>query len=268
MIQATPASLFAHSGGCPSADPIFIVGLPRSGSTLLEQILSSHSEVEGTKELPDITALVRQLSGKKNRADASHYPANLSTLGDEQLRALGQEYLQRTQAQRSGKPFFIDKMPNNFAHIGLIKKILPQAKIIDARRHPMASCFSSFKQHFAHGQTFSYELQSLGHYYADYQRLMDHWHKVLPGQLLTVHYEAVVSDFENQVRKLLAHCHLPFEESCLRFYNNDRAVRTASSEQVRQPIYQSGLQAWKPFEHHLAPLKKALGDCLSSYPYP
>ncbi len=254
-------------GGCDSAEPIFIVGLPRSGSTLLEQILSSHSLVEGTKELPDLAIIARRLSGRRERGQPSRYAEAITRLNPAQRRELGEEYLARTRIQRGTAPFFIDKMPNNFVHIGLIKQILPNAKIIDARRHPMASCFSCFKQHFASGQGFSYDLTDLGRYYGDYMRLLDHWHQLFPGQILTVHYEQVVLDFEAQVRQLLDYCQLPFEAQCLSFFQNQRAVRTASSEQVRQPIYQSGLSAWQGFAEPLAPLRAALGDCLPRYPF-
>jgi len=253
--------------GCERADPIFIVSLPRSGSTLLEQILASHSLVEGTKELPDIISMTHRLNRKRSSDGSPNYPAIMAQARPEDLKALGEEYLQRTAIQRSGAPFFIDKMPNNFAHIGFIKSILPNAKIIDARRHPMASCFSCFKQHFANGQTFTYDLGDVGHYYAAYMRQMNHWHQALPGEVLTVYYEAVVANFDTQVRRLLAFCGLPFEEACLNFYDNKRTVRTASSEQVRQPIYTSGLDAWQPYEEHLSPLKEALGECLDEYPY-
>jgi tetratricopeptide (TPR) repeat protein len=249
-------------GGCQLADPIFIVGLPRSGSTLLEQILASHSQVDGTKELPDMLAMVRRLSGRVKRNDQSKYPEIIATLSDQQLIALGEEYLERTRIQRQSAKFFIDKMPNNFAHIGLIKKILPNAKIIDARRHPMSSCFSGYKQLFATGQAFTYDQKDIGRYYIDYKRLMDHWHTVLPEQVLTIHYEDVVNDFEPQVRRILDFCGLPFETQCLEFYKNDRAVKTASSEQVRQPIYKSGLQAWSPYQSFLSPLMTTLSPLL------
>jgi tetratricopeptide (TPR) repeat protein len=249
--------------GCNKADPIFIVGLPRSGSTLLEQILASHSMVDGTKELPDIIAMVRKLSERTKRDDISKYPEIIANLTQQQLKELGEEYISNTQVHRGKSPFFIDKMPNNFAHIGLIKLMLPQAKIIDARRHPMAACFSGFKQLFTTGQPFSYGLENIGKYYIDYIRLMDHWHNVLPEQVLTVNYEEVVNDFENQVRQILSFCGLEFEQSCLEFYNNQRPVNTASSEQVRQPIYQSGLNAWSAFEQHLTPLKVVLKPLLN-----
>jgi hypothetical protein len=264
-ITVCEQSVFAQQKkqGCHKADPIFIVGLPRSGSTLLEQILASHSQVDGTKELPDIIAMVRKLSGRVKHNDISKYPEIIANLTPQQLKELGEEYLSRTQVHRGSAPFFIDKMPNNFAHIGLIKLILPNAKIIDARRHPMSACFSGFKQLFTTGQAFTYGLENIGKYYIDYIKLMDHWHSVLPQQVLTVNYEEVVNDFENQVRKILSFCGLAFEQSCLEFYNNQRAVNTASSEQVRQPIYQSGLNAWSAYEEHLMPLKNTLKPLLN-----
>ncbi len=248
--------------GCEKADPIFILGLPRSGSTLLEQVLSSHSLVDGTKELPSILAAVRTLSDRNKRDQVSKYPEVLASLAPQRLHEMGEEYLEKANVHRGSAPFFIDKMPNNFAHIGLIKLILPNAKIIDARRSPMATCFSGFKQLFATGQSFSYGLENIGRYYLDYIRLMNHWHQVLPGQILTVNYEEVVNDFEKQVRHILDYCQLPFEQSCLEFYNNKRAVNTASSEQVRQPIYQSGLTAWSAYEPYLSPLKTILKPIL------
>ncbi|MFT6329579.1 MAG: putative Zn-dependent protease [Bermanella sp.] len=251
---------FEH--GCSKADPIFIVGLPRSGSTLLEQILASHSMVDGTKELPDIIAIVRKLSDRKKRNEISKYPEIIAKLSAQQRLALGNEYISKTQIHRGDAPFFIDKMPNNFAHIGLIKLILPNAKIIDARRQPMSACFSGFKQLFSTGQAFSYDLENIARYYKDYLHLMEHWHKVLPNQVLTVSYEDVVNDFENQVKQVLDFCGLPFEQNCLEFYNNSRAVNTASSEQVRQPINTKGLDAWKPFEEFLSPLQSKLSSIL------
>ncbi|GAB2525180.1 tetratricopeptide repeat-containing sulfotransferase family protein [Microbulbifer agarilyticus] len=251
--------------GHNAADPIFIVGLPRSGSTLLEQILASHSMVDGTKELPDILSMVRRLSGQKKRSDLSRYPAVLTELDGEALRTLGKEYLARTQIQRGEAPFFIDKMPNNFAHVGFIKAILPNARIIDARRHPMACCFSGFKQLFAAGQTFTYGLENIGRYYLDYLRLMDHWQTCLPDQVLTVQYEEVVSDLEAQVRRILAFCELPFEQACLDFHRTDRSVRTASSEQVRQPINRAGLEAWQPFSPYLDRLTETLKSALPRF---
>lgn len=253
--------------GDSSPDPIFIVGLPRAGSTLLEQILASHSQVEGTMELPDILSIARRLNGKSKPEDPGLYPEVLDTLNDQQLTELGKEYLDRTRIQRiAGTPYFIDKMPNNFAHVGLIHLILPNSKIIDARRHPLGCCFSGFKQLFASGQNYTYNLREIGRYYRDYAELMDHWAKVLPGRVLRVHYEQVIADFETQVRRLLDYCELPFEEACLEYHKTDRAVRTASSEQVRQPIYQSGVAQWQNFETHLETLKEALGNSLDDYP--
>ncbi len=246
--------------GCQAPDPIFIVGLPRAGSTLLEQILASHSQVEGTSELQDIIVISRKLAEKSRQNPAGRYPENLAGMTEEQFRELGEGYLASTRIQRSDTPFFIDKMPNNFRHIGLIHLILPNAKIIDARRHPMGGCFSGFKQLFANGQTFTYSLEYVGKYYRDYVRLMDHWDAVLPGRVHRVQYEEMVGDTETQIRALLDYCNLDFEEQCLRFYETDRAVRTPSSEQVRKPIYKEGLEQWRNFEPHLDPLKNALGQ--------
>ena len=247
--------------GCPAPDPIFIVGLPRAGSTLIEQILASHSAVEGTMELPDIMAMVRRIGGKDER-----YPQALAEMTPEQLRALGEKYLERTRVQRRlGRPFFIDKMPNNFLHAGFIHLILPNARIIDARRHPLACGFSCFKQHFARGQGFTYSLADIGRYYADYADLMAHYDAVLPGRVIRVLYESMVEDFEANVRALLAACGLPFEDKCLRFYQNDRIVRTASSEQVRVPIFSDAVDHWRHYEEWLAPLKSSLGDTLQAY---
>jgi len=251
--------------GAAAADPIFIVGLPRSGSTLIEQILSSHSAVEGTMELPDILMLAKRIGG--GRVRGATYPEALATMGAADLQALGEEYLSATRVQRkSGAPFFVDKMPNNFQHLGLIHLILPNAKIIDARRHPMGCCFSAFKQHFARGQSFSYDLTDLGRYYSDYVRLMAHFDTALPGRVHRVHYEQMIADPEAEVRKLLAYCGLPFEQACLDFHENKRAVRTASSEQVRQPIYADAVEHWRNYEPWLAPLKTALGPVLANYP--
>jgi tetratricopeptide (TPR) repeat protein len=244
--------------GCPDADPIFILGLPRSGSTLIEQILSSHSAIEGTMELPDIPALAARMGVRKG---------GLAGVDHAELKAMGGEYLERTRIQRkSDKPYFIDKLPNNWMHVGLIHTILPNAKIIDARRHPLGCCFSNFKQHFAKGQNFAYSLNDIGRYYRDYVTLMAHFDAVLPGRIYRVFYEDMVADQEVQTRALLAYLGLPFEESCLRFYENDRAVRTASSEQVRRPIFKEGTQQWQMFELFLGPLKSALGDVLTIYP--
>ncbi|WP_189402918.1 tetratricopeptide repeat-containing sulfotransferase family protein [Arenicella chitinivorans] len=245
-------------GGCPAADPIFIVGLPRSGSTLLEQILSSHSQVDGTLELPNILALAHSLRRGDRLSNESHYPAVLATLTEEQRVAFGQQYLDDTRVHRAGAHYFIDKMPNNFRHIGLIKAILPNAKIIDARRDPMACCFSGFKQLFAEGQEFSYSLHDIGRYYRDYEELMTHWRRVFPDSILHVQYEDVVNDLEGQVRRILHYCGLPFETACLDFHATQRAVRTASSEQVRRPINTDGLDQWRHYAPWLDPLVHAL----------
>jgi len=253
--------------GCEARDPIFIVGLPRSGSTLVEQILSSHSSVEGTQELPDITMLARKVGGRTSRADGNAYPRALEKYAATELRELGQRYLDQTRIQRkTPRPLFIDKMPNNFAHVGLIHLILPNAKIIDTRRQPLGCCFSCFKQHFARGQTFTYDLEEIGRYYCDYVELMAHFDEVLPGRVHRVFYENIVDDTEGEVRRLLEYCGLPFEDGVLRFHENRRAVRTASSEQVRQPIFRDGLEQWRHYEPWLDPLKQALGPVLDRYP--
>lgn len=264
----TPAFFAARAGwGHDAPDPIFIVGLPRAGSTLLEQILSSHSQVEGTQELPDIAMMAKRLGGRKKRSQVSAYPDALADLSADELAELGAEFIARTRIQRkTERPFFIDKMPNNFAHAGFIHLILPRAKIIDARRHPMGNCFSSFKQHFARGQNFTYDLDELGRYYRDYVSLMTHMDVVLPGRIHRVIYERMVADPEAEIRALLAYCALPFEEACLRFYDNDRAVRTPSSEQVRQPIFTDALDQWRNYAPWLAPLAAALGDVIDCYP--
>ncbi len=268
QIRTLTAEFFAarRGWGCPAPDPIFIVGLPRSGSTLLEQVLASHSQVQGTAELMDVIQVSRRLGEKSRALPASKYPEVLATLDADRFRELGEGYLASTRVQRDGLPFFIDKMPNNFRHVGLIHLMLPNAKIIDARRHPMACCFSGFKQLFASGQTFTYGLEEIGKYYRDYVFLMDHWDRVLPGRVLRVEHEDMVADTEAQVRRLLEHCGLPFEEQCLRYWETERAVRTPSSEQVRQPIYRSSLEQWRHFEKHLGPLKEALGPVLARYP--
>jgi predicted Zn-dependent protease len=246
--------------GCPARDPIFIVGLPRAGSTLLEQILASHSQVEGTMELPDLMAIARRLSAGTDDTDGAAYPRVLATLTEDQWLRLGEEYLERTRIYRKlGTPFFIDKMPNNFVHLGLILVALPNAKIIDARRHPLACCWSGFKQHFAMGQQFTYSLEDVGRYYRDYAALMAHFDRVAPGRVHRVIYEQLVDDTEAQVRALLDYCGLPFEASCLRFYENSRAVRTASSQQVRRPIFRDGVDQWRRFEPWLLALKEAIG---------
>lgn len=264
----TPGFLAARAGqGCQRPDPIFILGLPRSGSTLIEQILSSHPAVEGTMELPDVIGIVKSLSGRQRRDEESRYPEVLADLGPGDLQALGERYLEQTQVQRrTAAPSFIDKMPNNWAHVGLIHLMLPNARIIDARRHPLSCCFSNFKQHFARGQNFTYALEDLGRYYVDYVALMAHFDAVLPGRIHRVIYERMVEDTEAEVRRLLDYCGLPFDAACLRFYENERAVRTASSEQVRQPIYRDAVDQWRHYEQWLTPLRDALGPVLEAYP--
>ncbi len=246
--------------GAPDPSPIFIVGLPRSGSTLIEQILASHSQVEGTHELSDLGMAVRGLpkKGKKLR-----FPENLPGLKPHLWSGLGEAYVQRTLKYRQGAPRFIDKNPNNFNYIGLLHLILPNAKIINARRHPLDSCLGSYKQLFAQGQPFTYDLTEIGEYYLQYQRLMDHWHDLMPGVVLDVHYEDVVGDLEGQVRRILDYCELPFEQACLDFHQTDRAVKTASSEQVRQPIYTSSLNLWEYYQSHLSELIEVLEPLLA-----
>lgn len=246
LAQSTAADL------CPT--PVFIVGLPRSGSTLIEQILASHSRIEGTHELSDLSKVVR--SYRTRRKD--RFPESLSGFGPGAWSRIGSEYLARTEKHRSGAPFFIDKNPNNFVFIGLLKLAIPNAKIINARRHPMDSCLGSYKQLFASGQPFTYDLTELGEYYLQYQRLMDHWHRVLPGFVLDVHYERVVADLETEVRRMLEFCGLPFERECLEFHETQRAIKTASSEQVRQPIYSSSVDLWRKYERHLSELTQIL----------
>lgn len=260
LIALCDADFFAARAGqgCDAPDPVFVLGMPRAGSTLVEQILSSHSLIEGTTELPDIPVLARR---------GGSYPHNLPRLSAEQLARHGEEFLERTRIQRkTERPLFIDKLPNNWLHTAYIRLILPNAKIIDARRHPLGCCFSNFKQHFAKGQAFSYSLEDMGRYYRDYVRLMAHLDRVQPGAIHRVTYEQMVDDTEAEVRRLLAYCGVEFEDGCLAFYNTERAVRTPSSEQVRQPIFREGTEAWKPFAAHLGPLKVALGDVLDCYP--
>jgi tetratricopeptide (TPR) repeat protein len=253
--------------GAPRPDPIFIVGLPRAGSTLLEQILASHSQVEGTMELPDIMAMASKLGGKAERSQESAYPEVLATLSADECRALGDQYLEQTRIQRkTDKPLFIDKMPNNFLHIGLIRLALPNARIIDARRHPMACCFSGFKQNFAQGQRYTYRLEDIGRYYRDYVELMAHFDSVLPGSVHRVIYENLIDDTEGEVRRLLKFCELPFEPATMSFYDNERAVRTVSAQQVRKPIFREGIDHWRHYEHWLEPLRAALGAVAEAYP--
>jgi tetratricopeptide (TPR) repeat protein len=251
--------------GDPRPDPIFILGLPRSGSTLLEQILASHSQVEGTQELADIQRVVVDLMGRDSDADNPRYPSVLADMGKEDFRRLGEKYLADTRVYRTDRPFFIDKMPNNFRHISLIHLMLPHAKIIDARREPMSCCFSNLKQLFANGQEFTYSVDDIARYYRAYLELMRHWDAALPGRVLRVHHEDVVADLEGSVRWILDYCGLDFEQACVDFHKTRRSVRTPSSEQVRQPIFRGSLDQWTKFEPWLDPLKAALGDARSSH---
>jgi len=258
FVQQAPAAQVS------AAKPIFIVGLPRSGSTLLEQILASHSQVEGTHELSGLARVVREIPDRLRTRE--HFPDALSGVDAAGFAALGQAYLERTRQYRRGSPYFTDKNPNNFVHVGLVHLALPDAVIINARRHPLDSCLGCYKQLFAMGQAFSYDLEDIGEYYLQYNRLMQHWSKVLPGKVLDVHYEDVVTDVEGQVRRILEHCGLPFEEQCVRFHETERAVKTASSEQVRQPIYRSSVNLWRRYEKHLAPLISILEPVLRDLP--
>lgn len=256
---ATPEFFASHAGqGCDASDPIFVLGMPRAGSTLVEQILSSHSLIEGTSELPDMPAVARR---------EPRYPLSLAGMSANQLRDAGEDYMRRTRIQRkTDRPFFIDKLPNNWVHIVLILAALPNARIVDPRRHPLGCCFSNFKQHFARGQAFSFALEDMGRYYRDYVRLMAHIDRVQPGRVHRVFYENMVEDTETEVRALLDFCGVEFEEACLAFHKTERAVRTASSEQVRQPIFREGTEGWKAFSEHLDPLRAALGEVLEAYP--
>jgi tetratricopeptide (TPR) repeat protein len=277
QIEVCTAEFFAAraGAGAPDRDPIFIVGLPRSGSTLIEQILASHSQVEGTRELPEIQHIVLELQGRDPDPNDPRYPGVLQSLELEDFRRLGERYLNDTRGFREGasntpaiespRPFFIDKMPNNFRHLGLLRLMLPNAKIIDARREPMACGFSNWKQLFASGQEFSYTLEDIARYYRTYLDLMRHWDEVLPGWVLRVEYEDLVEDLEGHVRRILGFCDLEFEPACLEFYKTGRSVRTASSEQVRQPLFREGLTLWQHYEPWLGPLSSALGDALLRY---
>ncbi len=267
QIAVCTPDLFARRGGlgAPDPDPIFIVGLPRSGSTLLEQILASHSKVQGTQELADIPRIVHDLQGREVHSENPLYPGVLEKLQDPDFLTLGRRYLDETRVYRDSRPFFIDKMPNNFRHVGLIRLILPNAKIIDARREPMACCFSNFKQLFASGQEFTYSIEDIARYYRTYLELMRHWDRVLPGHILRIQHEDVVDDLETHVRRILDFCGLEFEPACVEFHKTARSVRTASSEQVRRPIFREGLDQWRHFEPWLGPLKEALGDALVDY---
>ena len=269
LMKDFSAEFFAEreNMGSDAPDPIFIVGMPRSGSTLLEQILASHSQVEGTSELPDMISIAQELREQANSDDAAAYGSVLATKSAAELRELGEDYIERTRIHRkTDRPFFIDKMPNNFLHVGLIHTILPKAKIIDARRHPLGCCFSNFKQYYARGQNFSYSLAGMGRFYCDYVELMAHFDRVLPGRIHRVFYEDTVADTERAVRDLLDYCGLEFEVACLRFFESKRPVRTASSEQVRQPIYKEGIEQWRHYGQWLDPLKDALGPVLDAYP--
>jgi len=267
QIEVCTTEFFASrkGWGTPQRGPIFIVGLPRSGSTLLEQILASHSQVEGTQELPNVQQIVSVLRGRESEGTQSRYPRILETLTDADFRQLGEKYLADTRAYRTGKPFFIDKNPNNFRHLGLVHLMMPEARIIDARREPMACCFSNLKQLFANGQEFTYGTEEIARYYRTYLELMEHWDRVLPGHILRVYHEEVVEDLEGNVRRMLDFCRLPFEPQCLVFHETQRSVRTASSEQVRRGLNREGLDQWKHFEPWLGPLKDALGDALTRY---
>jgi predicted Zn-dependent protease len=260
-------SLFARMAGAgdPRPDPIFVVGLPRAGSTLIEQILASHSQVEGTLELSNVQRAVLDIQGYGPESERSRYPDALAGLSAEDFRAMGERYLADTRAYRTDRPFFIDKMPNNFRHIGLIHLMLPNAKIIDARRDPMSCCFSNLKQLFAQGQEFTYSIDDIARYYRTYLEVMQHWDAVLPGRVLRVQHEDVVDDLEGSVRRLLEYCQLPFEPACIDFHKTQRSVRTPSSEQVRQPIFRDGLEQWKAYAPWLGPLESALGDALVRY---
>jgi tetratricopeptide (TPR) repeat protein len=262
----TAAFFAARAGwGDLSPDPIFVLGLPRAGSTLLEQILASHSQVEGTLELSDVQRAVLDIQGQGPKDERPRYPDALADLSAEAFGAMGARYLADTRAYRTDKPFFIDKMPNNFRHVGLIHLMLPNARIIDARRDPMSCCFSNLKQLYAQGQEFAYGVDDIARYYRTYLEVMHHWDEALPGRVLRVQHEDVIDDLEGQVRRILDHCGLPFEPGCIEFHKNKRAVRTPSSEQVRQPIFRDGLDNWKTYEPWLEPLKAALGDALTTY---
>jgi hypothetical protein len=258
--------LETHAGqGFESEAPIFIVGLPRSGSTLIEQILASHSQVEGTLELPTLGEIA--VSTGRYRRENRDYPGAVRELCGRDFRAYGKQYIEETRIYRAtARPRFTDKLPNNFSHIGFAHLILPNARVINARRHPLDSCLGSYKQLFGKGQHFTYDMHELGLYYRQYHETMKHWHRLLPGKVLDVHYEDTVGDFEAQVRRILEHCGLPFEETCLRFHETGRTVRTASSEQVRQPLYTRALGTWRRYEKHLGPWQEELADVIADLP--
>jgi len=256
-------------GGCPAPDPIFVVGLPRSGSTLVEQILASHSQVEGTMELPEMMMIASRLQSRVDEGEFPDFRTMVAALTPADRLRLGEEYIERTRVHRqTDRPLFIDKLPNNWQHVGLIHLLLPNAKIIDARRHPIACCYSGWKQHFARGQAFTYDLTEIGRYYRDYVAHMAAFDDAMPGRVHRVIYEQMVADTAGEVTKLLAYLDLPFEEACLSFWQTERAVRTASSEQVRQPIFTDAVEHWKRFEGWLGPLATALGPVTDAYPAP
>ncbi|NQV87225.1 MAG: sulfotransferase [Woeseiaceae bacterium] len=251
--------------GYAAGRPIFIVGLPRSGSTLVEQILASHSQVEGTSELPLLGRIVESIG--RYRTDGVSYPEGVTELRDKDLRGYGKQYIDESRRYRTTeKPLFTDKLPNNFPMLGFAHLILPNAIFINARRHPFDTCLGAYKQLFGQGQNFTYDMLDLAHYYQQYDAMMKHWQKTLPGKVLDVHYEETVSDLETQVRRILDHCGLPFEENCLRFYETERAVKTASSEQVRQPIYSGALGKWRHYEKHLDLWQQQLGHIVDELP--
>ena len=264
QIQICDSNFFSShgEGGLNKNDPIFILGLPRSGSTLIEQILASHSQIDGTLELPNILSMAHGLRGHDRLSNEGKYPSVLKSLTKDQRKEMGLEYITDTFIHRDKAPRFTDKMPNNFRHIGLIHLILPNAKIIDARRYPLDCCFSIYKQLFAQGQEFSYGLEEIGNYYRNYIDLMDHWNKVLPGKILKVNNEDIINDLEGQVKRIIDYLELPFEKECISFYNTKRSVRTASSEQVRKPINKDGVERWKPYSKNLKPLVDCLGEKL------
>jgi len=266
LIEMFDADFLQKNAGVAAdpVTPVLVVGLPRSGSTLIEQILASHSQVDGTHELADLSRAVQ--SARKDKARRSRFPEALAKLDVDDWKGLGADYLQRTEIFRSGAPYFVDKNPNNFIYAGILKLALPNTKIINARRHPLDSCLGSFKQLFASGQPFTYDMTELAEYYLQYQRLMDHWHETLPGFVLDVQYEQVVADLDTQVRRILDFCELPFEEECLRFHETERAVKTASSEQVRRPIYASSVNLWRNYESHLDELVQILNPLLKELP--
>jgi hypothetical protein len=260
QISVCTSDLFntKNNWGCKSNEPIFILGLPRAGSTLIEQILASHSKVEGTHELPNIISTAHKLNQRRAQDINSKYPDILLGMSAPELKAIGEKYIEDAKVFRTNKKFFIDKMPNNFRHIGLIKLVLPNAKIIDIRRSSMSACFSCYKQLFAEGQEFTYNFKDLATYYNEYVDLMDHWSRELPNSILSIKYEDVVHDIDTSVKQILDYCNLSFEQECLEFYKNKRSVKTPSAEQVRQPIFKSGLDYWKNYEHHLIDLKQEL----------